>query len=200
MNKKRVGVFVIAIISMISFSGFAAISDWFTTKKGTLIGNTYNIYQFDNSGNHTLTITGNHIDIEPYEAEVDEEGDKVINSVLDITIDDKQVITVGNTLIFEEKGIGRIASFEEIDNVVSNSGLKFMPVEKMLNSFQNNLGKSRKIIIYSQLGDPIGIYEGDSVYVTVPNDLPKMTRINIDGKSLYLHRVNYTIVDSDLIK
>ena len=40
----------------------------------------------------------------------------------------------------------------------------------------------------------------DNVRVTIPNDLPKTTRITIDGKSLYVHRANYQIIDMDLIK
>ena len=56
------------------------------------------------------------------------------------------------------------------------------------------------IMISSQLGVPIAIYEGNNVRVTIPNDLPKTTRITIDGKSLYVHRANYQIIDMDLIK
>ena len=52
----------------------------------------------------------------------------------------------------------------------------------------------------SQLGIPLAVYGGDKVYYEIPSDLPKMTKLTIDGKALYLHRVNYIIVDTDMIK
>lgn len=49
------------------------------------------------------------------------------------------------------------------------------------------------------MGIPIGVFQGNEVYVTIPSDLPKMTRLNIDGKSLYIHRANYVILDTEMI-
>lgn len=196
MQKKNL---LLLVIILVISSSCAYVNDVIKTTKGTLLGNSYTIYQYDNDGNPTLNIKGGNIDIEPYNAIVSESGEKEINSVLDITIDGKQILSVGNSLIFEEEGSAKIVSFEEIDEVVSKSVLNFIPFDKVVNSAKNKLGKQRMIIIYSQLGKPIGIYEGNSVYATIPEDLPKMTRLNIDGKSLYLHRVNYTIIDKNLI-
>ncbi len=50
------------------------------------------------------------------------------------------------------------------------------------------------------MGIPLAVYQGKNVYVTVPDDLPKMTRLNIDGKSLYIHRANYIILDTKMMK
>lgn len=186
-------------LSLLMLTGCAQISDWFKTKKGTLIGNSFTIYQYDNMGDKTLEIHGNRVDIEPYDPEINEDGSKEINSVLDITVDGSQILTVGNTLIFEETGIDKMMGFEEISDIFSDSGLRFIPYDKMVNDIKNMMGKKRLILVYSQMGEPIGVYEGDSVYATVPKDLPKMTRLNIDGKSLYLHRVNYTIIDKELV-
>ena len=38
-----------------------------------------------------------------------------------------------------------------------------------------------------------------SVGVSVPDDLPKMTKLTIDGKALYVHRANYVIMDTDAL-
>ncbi len=191
------------IISVVSLSSCAVISDKFKQIKGKLLGNSYTIYQYDNYGNQTLKTNGTSIDIAPYDATTDENGNTVTNSVLDITIDGKQILAVGNTLTFEETGIDKLAGFEEIKNfaeIKSNSGLRYIPFDNFVNDLKNKMGKKRMILVYSQLGNPIGIYQGNNVLVTVPSDLPKMTRINIDGKSLYLYRVNYTIIDSNLVK
>ena len=33
----------------------------------------------------------------------------------------------------------------------------------------------------------------------VPEDLPKMTKLMVDGKALYIHRANYQIIDKELL-
>ena len=45
------------------------------------------------------------------------------------------------------------------------------------------------------MGDPIAIYSGDVIYGDIITDLPKMTRIMIDGKTIYIHRANYQVVE-----
>lgn len=54
-------------------------------------------------------------------------------------------------------------------------------------------------MIKSQLGQPITAYSGDEVYWSVPKKLPKMTKLMIDGKALYIHRANYQIIDTSLL-
>lgn len=199
-TKKNLKLILILVCFTVFLSSCAKISDWVSTTKGKLFGNDYTIYQYDNYGSPTLEIKGSSIEISPYDATISNEGETTINSVLDITIDGKQILSVGNTLIFEQEGIDKIAGFDKLSSIYSESNFKYIPIDKMINSFKNDFGKARIIVVSSQLGEPIGIYQGDSVYVAVPDDLPKMTRINIDGKSLYLHRVNYTIIDSSLVE
>ena len=45
----------------------------------------------------------------------------------------------------------------------------------------------------------IAAFSGDNVYWEIPDDLPKMTKLMVDGKALYIHRANYQIIDKDLI-
>ena len=58
---------------------------------------------------------------------------------------------------------------------------------------------SRVVVIKSQLGQPIVAYSGDEVYWKIPKDLPKMTKLMIDGKALYIHRANFQIIDTALL-
>lgn len=39
----------------------------------------------------------------------------------------------------------------------------------------------------------------DEVYWKIPKDLPKMTKLMIDGKALYIHRANFQIIDTALL-
>lgn len=77
--------------------------------------------------------------------------------------------------------------------------LAFISGDRLVNNFRNSIGKEMVVIIKSQMGVPIGIYQGDDVYVSVPDDLPKTTQLTIDGKQLYIHRANYTIVERDML-
>lgn len=56
------------------------------------------------------------------------------------------------------------------------------------------------VIIQSQLGNPICVYSGDDVTWDIPKNVPKTTMVTIDGKVLYIHRANFSIVDMGLIE
>lgn len=71
--------------------------------------------------------------------------------------------------------------------------------DRNVNELKNSIGTAKTIVISSQLGIPIAVYAGDSVGVSVPDDLPKMTKLTIDGKALYVHRANYVIMDTDAL-
>lgn len=58
---------------------------------------------------------------------------------------------------------------------------------------------SKIILIQSQDGYNIGAFVGDNVTWKLAGKLPKTTKIVIDGKELYIHRCNFTIIDTDLI-
>ena len=204
MKRFRLGVVSLTVVVLMAYLvGCATLAYKLRAAKGSLVGNAYTVYQYDNTGNQTMVFSGQHVDIEPYQPKSSSEGVKDLTSVLDITIDGGQMLGVGNTLLFEEKGLDKLAGFTEIAKFAddySKTGLHFIPYDKFINKLTNSMGKSRLILVYSQMGEPLAMYQGDKVYVTVPEDLPKMTRLNIDGKSLYLHRVNYTIVDTKLMK
>ncbi len=70
----------------------------------------------------------------------------------------------------------------------------------MVNSIKNFYGKPVVVVIKSQTGYPIYAFAGHDVYWEIPDDLPKMTLLNIDGKRVYIHRANYQIIDTALIE
>ena len=69
----------------------------------------------------------------------------------------------------------------------------------IVNQYKNDFGKSRVVVIKSQLGQSITAYSGDEVYWKIPKKLPKMTKLMIDGKALYIHRANFQIIDTALL-
>lgn len=191
----------ISIIMVINLTGCASIRDFFSTNKERLIGQKFEISTFDHNGNKTLTVKGNKVTVGLLKnnANFDRESEGFKSSVLEITVDGNQMFQVGNTAIFAEEGLDMVEGYEVPDNIETSKGGGFVPLDRYVNNIKNKIGKEKTIIISSQLGIPIGVYQGNSVYVTVPDNIPKTTRLNIDGKSLYIHRANYTILDSNMM-
>lgn len=195
---------IISICLIFSLTGCAYISDIGNELKGMYLGNEYNITFYDNSGYEFMSAHGKNIDITPnyiYEKTFDSSGDvvhkKAMSSVITITLDGKEIESCGTTTIFAEKGLEPEVDFMMKD--VSENGGTITYVAKLVNEYKNLFGKSRVVVIQSQLGNPICAFSGDSVYYDVVDDLPKTTKLMIDGKALYIHRANFQIIDLALL-
>ena len=211
MNKKQKGsVWLLALVAMISIfvvSGCAKLASAINDIKGSLIGNQYTIYTYDNFGNLVLETSGKKIDIagNPVKTTSYDENGKVItgyelSSVITITIDGNEIESCGDTCIFVQKGLTPDVDFTT-ETIKSSSGIFDITwISAKLNQYKNKFGKARVVVIKSQLGNPIMAFSGDSVYWEIPEDLPKMTKLMIDGKALYIHRANFQIVDKELIE
>lgn len=186
----------------VSVLGCAKLKDWIGKIKGELVGQHFTITTYDDYANKTLSIEGKKVTVGLLEnsANFDAESTDFKSEVLEITINGKQMFQVGNTVIFEEDGLNVVEHYDIKDEIKANSGGGYVPFDRAVNKLKNELGKKKTIIISSQQGVPIGVYQGDDVYVTISEDLPKMTRLNIDGKALYIHRANYVIIDTEMIE
>lgn len=205
-NLKFLGKYslLIALLLMVSMTlmSCAWLDDIKATIKGQLIGQEFEITTYDHQAQKTLTISGSKVTVNLLEnsANFSAESTGFKSEVIEVTLNGDQMLQVGNTVIFEEKGLDMVTDFEVPKDVSASDNGGFVPVDRFVNDIKNKIGKPKTIIISSQLGIPIGVYQGYEVYVTIPSDLPKMTRLNIDGKSLYIHRANYVILDTDLIQ
>ena len=211
MNKKQKGsLWLLALVAMISIfvvSGCAKLASAINDIKGSLIGNQYTIYTYDNFGNLVLETSGKKIDIagNPVKNTSYDENGKVItgyelSSVITITIDGNEIESCGDTCIFVQKGLTPDVDFTTETIQSSGSVLDITSLSAKLNQYKNKFGKARVVVIKSQLGNPIMAFSGDSVYWEIPEDLPKMTKLMIDGKALYIHRANFQIIDKELIE
>lgn len=207
MKKKRI-IAIISIIVVLSLmltgcqSWFSGINDL----KGDLVGNSYTIDTFDNFGNLTMKTHGDKINIEPNIVNEYSYGGsgwtttETLSSVITINIDGEQLLSCGDTCIFYDDGLKPDYTFSvskinsTADGVMDNTA-----VAGMVNSIKNKIGKSMVCIIKSQTGYPIYVFSGESVYWEVPEDLPKFTKLSIDGKPLYIHRANFQIIDKSLL-
>ncbi|MBE6072777.1 MAG: DUF5052 family protein [Clostridium butyricum] len=204
LKSKMKPIICISLVCLfgVSFLGCAKLKDWFGQLKGSLVGQHFTITTYDDYANKTLSIEGNKVTVGLLEnsANFDAESTDFKSEVLEITVNGKQMFQVGNTVIFEEDGLNIVEHYDVKDEVKITSGGGYVPFDRAVNKLKNELGKKKTVIISSQQGVPIGVYQGDDVYVTIPEDLPKMTRLNIDGKALYIHRANYVIIDTEMIE
>lgn len=205
---KKIISIIISLIMIFNLSGCTLFESKLNDIKGNLSGNGYTIETYDNYGNKVMTTNGDKINIKgnPVEStSYDSDGSVItsyeLSSVITINIDGKEIESCGDTCIFTQTGLKPDVNFSqediysEDDGKISNNTL----ISNIVNKYKNNFGKARVVVIKSQLGLPITAYSGDEVYWSVPKKLPKMTKLMIDGKALYIHRANYQIIDTDLL-
>ena len=211
MNKKLIRKFlcVLLCISIItSMTGCTAFDDAINELKSNLVGNGYTIRTYDNYGNRVMTTVGDKINISGNKVEetsYDSDGSIIrgydLSSVITINIDGKEIQSCGDTCIFEQDGLTPDTDFTQEDIYSQSTGRlsENTYIAGILNQYKNYFGKSRVVVIKSQLGQPIVAYSGDEVYWKIPKDLPKMTKLMIDGRALYIHRANFQIIDTALL-
>ena len=191
---KVILIICIVVVMATTLFGCANLKSWFQSIKGELIGNRYTVWEYDNFGNKILTIHGNKIALE---GGTDSLGEN--SSYIDITIDGYEWEHVGNTLVFAQNDAEMITDFqipENIEGKQSSTGL--IAVDRVLNHYRNQIGKELVVVVFSQTGAPICMFQGDECYTEVPADLPKTTKIFIDVNLVYVHRANVDIFPAKL--
>lgn len=215
MKKKVMGVGFAATIIAVVVVGSVFLLDGigiFTSRlndiKGQLVGNAFECQFYDNYGEQFLTVSGNKIGLTGNivkEAQIDsEDGSAVaaysLSSIVTINVDGHQMQSCGDTIIFEEEGLEPDVNFQ-LEDIESDSNgiMSNTAISGVVNKYKNMFGKGQVVVVQSQLGVPICAYSGNNVYWEVREDLPKTTKLMIDGKALYIHRANFQIIDKELI-
>lgn len=163
--------------------------------KGELVGNDYVITQYDNFGNPVLQVEGDKIQLD---GTVDSAGE--LTSYLTVTIDGYEWEHVGSTLVFAQNGVDMVTDFDlpEVIETHGSTSSGLIAIDRVVNHYRNLFGKKDIVILSSQSGTPIGLFQGDMCHKDIPSDLPKTTQINIDGKMVYVHRTNVDIIPADM--
>lgn len=208
MKKKRIVAAVIAVFFAIGLTGCALLDSEVNELNGSIKGNTYDIGFYSNDGENFMNMTGENINMssntvkEPVYSDGSWGYTEAMSSVVSVTIDGKEVESCGSTMIFAEDDLKPEVDFQSPELIQSESDgslTDYTFIAGIVNKVKNNFGKSRIVVIQSQLGNPICAYSGDEVYWKVCQDLPKTTKLMIDGKALYIHRANFQIIDKDLL-
>lgn len=207
---------VILVIIMISclicnLAGCSSLESSVNDIKGQLVGVSFNCYFYDSYGNKTLTVIGERIGMRGNVIKTtkvsSDDGDTSygyeLSSVITISVDGKEIQSCGDSIIFEETGLNPDVNFNIPKVIESNSTGKISEntiLSMFINDYKNLFGKSSIVVVKSELGIPIVAYSGNNVYYEIRDDLPKTTKLMIDGKALYIHRVTFQIIDTKLIQ
>lgn len=211
--KKRLrnaGCLLLGIVMLLGLTGcnWAGLDNDIQEIKGSIKGCTYNCMFYSNTGERFMTVQGENISLSSNvvkERSYSEDGGwgyvDTLSSVVTITVDGSQIENCGSTVIFAQDDLEPDADFEGIDSIESESNgiTDWTMIAGIVNSYKNYFGKPTVVVIQSQLGVPICAYSGKDVYWEVCEDLPKTTKLMIDGKALYIHRANFQIIDRDLL-
>ena len=208
-NHKNLALVAALLLLMTGLAGCASLQSGIHDLHGSIIGNEYNIDIFDNTGIRTLKTHGKRIDIDnniveekTYSSTSDEwYTTKTLSSVITITIDGSQLISCGDTCIFYDKRL--VPDYEfYLDHLESTSSglLDSVLISGKVNSIKNAFGKPMVVVIKSQMGAPIYAFSGKKVYWEIQEDLPRFTKLMIDGMALYIHRANFQIIDKALLE
>ena len=206
MKKKIVVVIAFMLLLATLLTGCAGFQSDVNSLNGSITGNTYECQFFSNYGKKFMTMSGQKIDINENivrERIYTNKGwgyTKTLSSVVTVTVDGNEVESCGTTILFIEDGLTPDVDFTIQDiTSVAQGILDNTIIANTVNRYKNWFGKSRVVVIQSQMGDPIMAFSGDEVYYTVCEDLPKTTKLMIDGHALYIHRANFQIIDKDLL-
>lgn len=209
MKSKIVALVLTMTLVISTLSGCALLDSKINELNGSITGNTYNVAFYSNEGERFMDMNGQKIDLKSNiveEQQYNSDGGwgytQTLSSVVTVTIDGKEVESCGSTMIFTEDGLNPEVDFKNpkiINSTTDGSLGDNVIIASVVNKYKNYFGKSRVVVIQSQLGDPICAYSGDKVYWEVCQDLPKTTKLMIDGKALYVHRANFQIIDKDLL-
>lgn len=208
--KKKILITVLTILfAIISCSGCALWDNEVNELNGSITGNTYNAGFYTNQGENFMNVSGQKIDLQSnvikektYNSNNGWGYNQTLSSVVTVIIDGKTIESCGSTMIFAENGLNPEVDFKSPEVIKSTSDGSFgdnVFIASIVNKYKNYFGKSRVVVIQSQLGDPISAYSGNEVYWEVCQDLPKTTKLMIDGKALYIHRANFQIIDKNLL-
>ena len=210
MRKRKAVILTLLSALAVTLTGCAQFQSTLNELQGNLVGVSFTMETYDNYGQLTLTAKGDKIKLTGNKIEemiaTDDGWVKhyEMSSVMTVTIDGKEMETCGDTVIFAEKGLEKamdfttsefINSHAEMGDITDNTVLAYW-----INGYKNKFGKSRVVVIKSQMGQPLCVYQGNKVYWEIPEDLPKTTKLMIDGKALYIHRANFQIIDKKLLE
>ena len=217
---KKIMAVIFTIVLLLNLCACTDVStiamDASSSETGDAVKISYVADLYDNYGDQWLSVEGNSFNISPNkikEYSYDSDGSWISNwttsSVMSIDIDGNKIESCGSTVLFYDTRLEKIDIDipQNVDLTTENGYSVTAPGDLRASDYwslnwwfitknqSNTTVRSRMVIIQSQNGNPICMFNGDNVSWEVSRNLPKTTEIMIDGMPVYVHRANFAIVD-----
>lgn len=219
---KRIINVILVIIMTLQLSGcgdnhsVTTVSENQEVEQNSIV---YEVMLYDNYGNNFLNFTGNEFTITPNKVKQwgwNTDGSWTswydTSSVITIEIDGNYIQSCGSTVLFKDTRLEMLEipsqlsiKNTEMDNkyALSVNDETFKTYLGLTNWWYDMREKGQHgeklVLIQSQDGYNIGSFIGNDITWQIADALPKTTEIMIDGLPLYIHRCNFTIIDSGLL-
>ena len=100
----------------------------------------------------------------------------------------------------QEHGITNVLNDTNARTEIIDEDSAIPLLTRIKNQYQNDFtGRNATVLIRSQQGVPIGVFTGNDVSTFSAKNIPNSTALLIDGKRLFLYRVEFSIYDTSLI-
>lgn len=217
---KKIMAVIFTIVLLLNLCACTDVStitmDASSSETGDAVKISYVADFYDNYGDQWLSVKGNSFNISPNKVKeyaYDSDGSWISNwttsSVMSIDIDGNKIESCGSTVLFYDTRLEKIDIDipQNVDLITENGYSVTAPNDLRVSDYwslnwwfitknqSNTTVRSRMVIIQSQNGNPICMFNGDNVSWEVSRNLPKTTEIMIDGMPVYVHRANFAIVD-----
>jgi hypothetical protein len=133
------------------------------------------------------------------------------SSIISMYIDGNQIDSCGSTVIFSDINLKPCdinfyanPNKGEQTNDSSIAGDLLMSYAKIklwwlkYKDTHGDVPNSKLVVVQSQTGKPIAMYMGEQVTWQI-SSLPKTTEVIIDGRTLLIHRANFSVIDTNMI-
>lgn len=212
---KKIGCILLAEAMLF---GITACGDKTTATMSAKEEVTYEVEMYDNQGNNYITFQGHEFIISPNKVKqygYNTDGSWTYwyetSSVVTIEVDGSYIESCGSTAIFKDTRLQMLpipdslktepSTGDEYSVTVDNKiGSSYIGLTNWWYDMKEKGQRGEKIVlVQSQDGYNIGAFIGGDVEWKVEETLPKTTRLIIDGYPVYIHRCNFTIIDTKLM-
>jgi len=186
--KRKYIILILVLLVLTTSIGCTALKSGMKDLSAEWIGLERTFRVYDDFGNETMVVTGDNTDMQPSE----------VSNVLMIEVDGSRWQHVGSTMIAHETGLKNVVEGYSDALNLSGDGSGITSVNKALNQFfSTTTGLERVVIIKTQTGVPIAVFEGDKVLIE-ESALPQTTKILIDDKRLHVYRADLEVIEKSL--
>lgn len=197
--EKKLSILLLIPALLLLLTGCTALDDTGLSIKSAIKGLPITVSTYDADGQKIDQIKAKSVDITTYAPMSKTDGNfNELSKVIDVEYGGNQMIHVGSSLIANEGLTNYRDEFSQHINIEDdNPSTPWL--SRIYNNYKNDWsGKARVVMVRSQTGKPIAVFVGNKVRVS-DTEMKSTTKLNIDGKRVFIYRCDYSIYDLDTV-